>query len=82
MSTEATRRREEGDYGEVAFDEAACIAHDRPSSRRWNTSFAALGRRVALYRGCHAEDHSIGAARDLALVARRAMVEEFQVGEA
>jgi hypothetical protein len=37
------------------------------------------GRRVALYRGRHAEDHSIGAAKDLAFLERRAQAEGFQV---
>jgi hypothetical protein len=36
-------------------------------------------RRIALYRGCHAEDYSIGAAKDLALLERRAQAEGFQV---
>jgi hypothetical protein len=36
-------------------------------------------RRVALYRGCHAEDQSIGAAKDLALLERRARAEGFQI---
>jgi hypothetical protein len=35
--------------------------------------------RIALYRGCHAEDQSIGAAKDLALLERRALAEGFQV---
>ena len=39
-----------------------------------NTAF-----RVALYRRCHAEDRSIGAAKDLALLERRAKAEGFQV---
>jgi hypothetical protein len=35
--------------------------------------------RIALYRYCHAEDQSIGGARDLALLERRARAEGFQV---
>jgi hypothetical protein len=37
--------------------------------------------RIALYiyRGCHAEDQSIGAAKDLAFLERRAKSEGFQV---
>jgi hypothetical protein len=35
--------------------------------------------RMALYRCCHAEDQSIGAAKDLALLERRAQAEGFQV---
>jgi hypothetical protein len=35
--------------------------------------------RTALYRSCHVEDPSIGAARDLALLERRAQAEGFQV---
>jgi hypothetical protein len=35
--------------------------------------------RVALYTCCHAEDQSIGAAKDLALLERRARAEGFQV---
>jgi hypothetical protein len=35
--------------------------------------------RIALYRGCHAEDQSIGAAKDLALLERRAQAEGFQI---
>lgn len=34
-------------------------------------------RRVAHYSGCHAEDKSIGAAKDLALLERRAGPEGF-----
>jgi hypothetical protein len=37
--------------------------------------------RIALYRGCHAEDQSIGAAKDLAFLERRAKSEGFQVSE-
>jgi hypothetical protein len=35
--------------------------------------------RIALYRGCHAEDQSREAAKDLALLERRAQAEGFQV---
>jgi len=35
--------------------------------------------RIALYRYCHAEDQSIGAAKDLALLERRAQAEGFDV---
>jgi hypothetical protein len=34
--------------------------------------------RIALYRCCHAEDQSIGSAKDLALLERRAQAEGFQ----
>jgi hypothetical protein len=37
------------------------------------------GHRIALYRRCIAEDDSIGAAKGLALVERRANAEGFQV---
>jgi hypothetical protein len=35
--------------------------------------------RIALYRCCHAEDRGTGAAKDLALLERRAQAEGFQV---
>jgi hypothetical protein len=35
--------------------------------------------RIALYRCCHGEDQSIGAAKDLALLECRARAEGFQV---
>jgi hypothetical protein len=38
-----------------------------------------LGRHIALYRRCSAEDRNIGAAKDLALLERRAQAEGFQV---
>jgi hypothetical protein len=38
-----------------------------------------LAQRIALYRRCHAEDQSIGAAKDLGLLERRAKAEGFQV---
>jgi hypothetical protein len=34
--------------------------------------------RIALYTGCHAEDQSSGAAKDLAFLERRAKSEGFQ----
>lgn len=37
------------------------------------------GHRIALYRRCSGEDDSIGAAKDLALLERRANAEGFQV---
>lgn len=40
---------------------------------------ADLGRRIALYSRCLPEDTTIGSARDLALLDRRAMAEGFQV---
>ena len=35
--------------------------------------------RIVLYRRCHAEDQSIGAATDLSLLERRAKAEGFQI---
>jgi hypothetical protein len=80
--TEAARRQEEEAVISVLEVELREIRAADPSMTLLNaveyvTSDPAF--RVALYRRCKAEDRSIGAAKDLALLERRAKAEGFQV---
>jgi hypothetical protein len=69
--TEAARRREEEALVTLLEIELRALRTTDPemgllTAVEYITSDP--GRRVALDRGCHAEDHSIGAAKDLALL--------------
>jgi hypothetical protein len=77
----AHRREEEAMISSLKVELRALRATDRDMSLLTAVEYITPdpGRRVALYKGCHAQDHSIGAAKDLALLERRARVEGFHV---
>lgn len=77
----AHRREEEAMISSLKVELRALRATDRDMSLLTAVEYITPdpGRRVALYKGCHAQDHSTGAAKDLALLERRARVEGFHV---
>lgn len=80
--TEAARRREEEAVVALLEGElrALCTTDpDMPLLTAVEFITPDPAHRIALYRGCHAQDLCSGAAKDFALLKRRAQAEGFQV---
>lgn len=79
--TEAAWQREEAVVSLLEVELRALCATDPGMSLLTAVEYVTPdpAHRVALYRCCHGEDQSIGAASDLAFLERRAQAEGFQV---
>jgi hypothetical protein len=78
---EIKRRQEEEDVvSELQVELQAMRASDPGMSLLTAVEYITFDpdRRIALYRGCHAEDQSVGDAKDLAFLERRARAEGFK----
>jgi hypothetical protein len=80
--TEAARRQEEEAVISTLRVELRALRSTDPGMTLLNAVEYITphpAHRIDLYKCCHAEDQSIGTAKDLALLERRARVEGFQV---